>query len=53
MKVKALADILLDGIRHKAGTVFETNEDNASLLFRYGWAEKVAEEVKAPKKAKK
>lgn len=53
MKLIAKADILLEGKKYKTGTVFEATEDNASLLLGYAWAEKVAEEVKAPKKATK
>lgn len=53
MKLKARADILLDGKRFKAGATFEATEAAGLELIRYAWAEKVAEEVKAPKKATK
>lgn len=52
MKVKALTDILIDNKKYNSGSIFEIGEDKAGILFEYGWAEKVVEEVKAPKEDK-
>lgn len=48
MKVKALADLLVEYKRYKKGEVFEAKEDLADTLLKYGFAEKAAE--KAPEK---
>lgn len=53
MKLKALTDIQLNKQKLTAGMEFETNDSQAELLFSYGWAEPVVEEVKAPKAEKK
>lgn len=52
MKLKALTDIRISNKEYKAGSIFEIGEDKAGVLFEYGWAEKVVEEVKAPKEEK-
>ena len=51
MQVKALVDILTDGVRHKAGAEFDTSKETGLLLIRLGWAEELPKEAKAPKKA--
>lgn len=50
MKVKILNDIQLNKQKLAAGTETEVTDSQAELLFSYGWAEEVVEEVKAPKK---
>ena len=40
MTLKAKADILENYKRHKAGEIFETDEETGLVLLEYGWAEK-------------
>ena len=52
MKLKALADVLVNSKRYKTGAVFEADATTGELLREMGWAEAV-EEKKPEKKAKK
>lgn len=53
MKLKAKVDILAEGKKFKAGSEFTVSKETGLLLIRFGWAEELPEEVKAPKKVAK
>ena len=53
MKIRARIDTLVDGQRHKAGTVFETAEDTGRMIINVGWGEEVVEPAAEKKPAKK
>lgn len=53
MIIKLLTDTRVNGKYEKTGTVAETSDSEGSRLLMLGWAEELAEEVKAPKKASK
>lgn len=53
MKIQARIDTLVDGQRHKAGSVFETAENTGRMIINLGWGEEVVEPAeKKPAKKK-
>ena len=50
MKIRARIDTLVDGQRHKAGTVYETAENTGRMIINVGWGEQVKEPAEEPKK---
>ena len=52
MKLKAKADVIYEGKKYEAGSVFEASADHGLTLIDLGWAEAV-EEKKTPKKTAK
>jgi len=50
MTLKAKADVLENGKRHKAGEIFETDEKTGLVLLEYGWAEEAEQKRTRRKK---
>ena len=53
MKLKATKDILVASKRYRAGSVFEADAGQSSLLVEMGWAEVVKEKKPETKPATK